>query len=160
MLTIVAFVIGFLVTAAEPDIQVFGDQVNNVFSSVNKTAFVFVIAGGVGIFIMIGLLRSVLNFSIKIVLLIAYVLLFVLAFCSPTEFIGVAFDSGGATTGPMTVPFILALGLGVSSVRAATDKEGFGLTGVTSIGPICAVLVYSLFLQKTEDFYHDSTQKS
>ena len=53
-----------------------------VFSSVNKTAFVFVIAGGVGIFIMIGLLRSVLNFSIKIVLLIAYVLLFVLAFCS------------------------------------------------------------------------------
>ena len=49
----------------------------------------------------------------------------------------------------MTVPFILALGLGVSSVRAATDKEGFGLTGVTSIGPICAVLVYSLFLQKT-----------
>jgi hypothetical protein len=149
LLTIVAFVIGFLVTAAEPDIQVFGDQVNNVFSSVNKTAFVFVIAGGVGIFIMIGLLRSVLNFSIKIVLLIAYVLLFVLAFCSPTEFIGVAFDSGGATTGPMTVPFILALGLGVSSVRAATDKEGFGLTGVTSIGPICAVLVYSLFLQKT-----------
>ena len=141
----VAFVIGFMVTVAEPDIQVFGDQVRSVFSHVNKLSLVVIIAVGVGLFIMIGLLRTVMNLSIKLTLLIAYALLFAVAFCVPNEFVGVAFDSGGATTGPMTVPFILALGLGVSSVRS-DDKSSFGLTGVTSVGPVMAVLVYALVL--------------
>ena len=141
----VAFVIGFMVTVAEPDIQVFGDQVRSVFSHVNKLSLVVIIAVGVGLFIMIGLLRTVMNLSIKLTLLIAYVLLFAVAFFVPNEFVGVAFDSGGATTGPMTVPFILALGLGVSSVRS-DDKSSFGLTGVTSVGPVMAVLVYALVL--------------
>ena len=137
-----AFFIGFLVTVAEPDIQVFGDQVKSVFSFVNKTAFVFVIAGGVGAVLLLGLLRTVLNFSVKISLLVLYIIVFSLVIFVPENFIGVAFDSGGATTGPMTVPFILALGLGVSSVRQE-DKESFGLTGITSVGPVMAVLIYS-----------------
>ncbi len=141
----VAFVIGFMVTVAEPDIQVFGDQVRSVFSHVNKLSLVVIIAVGVGLFIMIGLLRTVMNLSIKLTLLITYALLFAVAFFVPNEFVGVAFDSGGATTGPMTVPFILALGLGVSSVRS-DDKSSFGLTGVTSVGPVMAVLVYALVL--------------
>lgn len=141
----VAFVIGFMVTVAEPDIQVFGDQVKSVFSYVNKVSLVVIIAVGVGLFIMVGLLRTVMNLSIKLTLLIAYVLLFVVAMFVPNEFVGIAFDSGGATTGPMTVPFILALGLGVSSVRS-DDKSSFGLTGVTSVGPVMAVLVYALVL--------------
>lgn len=141
-----AFVIGFLVTVAEPDIQVFGDQVKSILTYVNKTAFVFVIAAGVGFFIMIGLLRTVLNVSIKLTLLISYIALFAVMFFVTEDFVGVAFDSGGATTGPMTVPFILALGLGVSSVRAS-DEESFGLTGVTSVGPVLAVLVYALILK-------------
>ena len=141
----VAFVIGFMVTVAEPDIQVFGDQVRSVFSHVNKLSLVVIIAVGVGLFIMIGLLRTVMNLSIKLTLLIAYAVLFAVAFFVPNEFVGVAFDSGGATTGPMTVPFILALGLGVSSVRS-DDKSSFGLTGVTSVGPVMAVLIYSLFV--------------
>lgn len=139
LLLICAFVIGFIVTAAEPDIQVFGSQVRGLFSFVNKNVFTFVIAAGVGIFITIGLLRTVLNISIKWVLFILYAILFgVMIFC-PQSFIGIAFDSGGATTGPMTVPFIMAIGLGVSSVRS-DDENSFGLTGICSIGPIMAVL--------------------
>ena len=146
LLLITAFVIGFIVTAAEPDIQVFGDQVRGVFASVNKLAFTFVIAAGVGLFITLGLLRTVLNLSLKWTLFISYTLLFALAFFAPDSFIGIGFDSGGATTGPMTVPFIMALGLGVSSVRAGKNDNSFGLTGISSVGPVLAVLIYAIFM--------------
>lgn len=154
LLLSVAFVIGFLVTVAEPDIQVFGSQIKSVFSSVSKNVLVYMIAGGVGLFIMIGLLKTLLSFEIKIVLLLCYVIVFILAFLTPENFRGIAFDSGGATTGPMTVPFILALGVGVSKVRAGNKKsldgsDDFGLTGITSVGPVVAVLVYGIILNST-----------
>ncbi len=142
----VAFIIGFIVTAAEPDIQVFGDQVRSLFPFVKKISITFVIAGGVGLFIMLGLLRTVLNLSIKWTFFIAYALLFAVSFFTPDSFIGIAFDSGGATTGPMTVPFIMALGLGVSSVRDDNDNS-FGLTGVCSVGPVMAALIYAIVLK-------------
>lgn len=145
LLLCAAFLIGFIVTAAEPDIQVFGDQVRGIFPFVNKNIFTFVIAGGVGLFITLGLLRTVLNLSIKWTLFISYAILFAFTFIVPNSFIGVAFDSGGATTGPMTVPFIMALGLGVSLVRQDNDNS-FGLTGICSIGPVLAVLVYGFLL--------------
>ena len=148
LLLFVAFIIGFIVTAAEPDIQVFGDQVRSVFPSVNKIAITFVIAAGVGLFIMLGLLRTVLGLSIKWTFFISYVLLFLIAFFAPQSFIGIAFDSGGATTGPMTVPFIMALGLGVSSVSDDNDNS-FGLTGICSIGPVMAVLLYAIVLKNS-----------
>ena len=140
-----AFAIGFIVTAAEPDIQVFGDQVKGVFGMVSKLAFTFAIAAGVGLFIMLGLLRTVLGLSIKWTLFLSYTALLAAALFAPPSFIGIAFDSGGATTGPMTVPFIMALGLGVSSVRADSDNS-FGITGIASIGPVLAVLLYALTL--------------
>lgn len=146
LLLSVAFIIGFIVTAAEPDIQVFGDQVRKIFPMVNKTVITFVIAAGVGFFTMLGLLRTVLNFSLKLTFLISYTALFLIAIFAPNSFIGIAFDSGGATTGPMTVPFIMALGLGVSSARN-DNKNSFGLTGVCSAGPIVAVLLYAIFLK-------------
>ena len=147
-----AFVIGFIVTAAEPDIQVFADQVVEVFPFVNKNAFTFSIATGVGIFLLLGLLRSVLNFPIKIFFFVFYTAVFALALLAPQNFLGIAFDSGGATTGPMTVPFIISLGLGVSAVRAGKDDSSFGLTGTASIGPVMAVLAYSIFLQSPQNF--------
>ena len=146
LLLSVAFIIGFIVTAAEPDIQVFGDQVKSLFSQVNKSFFTFSIASGVGLFITLGLLRAVFNFSIKWTLLTAYGFLFLITIFAPESFIAIAFDSGGATTGPMTVPFIMALGLGVSSVRAKDNNNSFGLTGIASIGPILAVLIYAIIL--------------
>ncbi len=145
-LLVTAFVIGFIVTVAEPDIQVFGDQVRGIFPFVNKLAFTFVIAGGVGLFIMLGLLRTVTNLSLKWTLFISYTILFVLIFFVQDSFTAIAFDSGGATTGPMTVPFIMALGLGVSSVRAGKQDNSFGLTGISSIGPVLAVVIYAIAL--------------
>lgn len=144
-----AFVIGFIVTAAEPDIQVFASQVKNQFPGISKPIFTFAIATGVGLFITIGLLKTVLNWSLKWTLFIFYVILFAILVFVSDNFVGISFDSGGATTGPMTVPFIMALGLGVSSVRATNDnKNSFGLTGVTSLGPVIAVLIYSFFVNK------------
>ena len=151
-----ALAIGFIVTAAEPDIQVFADQVQAIFPFVNKLAFTFAIAGGVGIFLLLGLLRTILNFPIKIFFLVFYSLLFALAFFAPANFWGIAFDSGGATTGPMTVPFIMSLGLGVSAVRAAKNNDSsFGLTGTASIGPVMAVLAYSIFLRVPQEFFQE-----
>ena len=153
LLLLCAFAIGFIVTAAEPDIQVFGDQVKSIFPFVNKLAFTFAIAGGVGFFLLLGLLRTILNFPIKIFFFIFYSLLFALAFFAPQNFLPIAFDSGGATTGPMTVPFIMSLGLGVSAVRAAKNSDSsFGLTGTASIGPVMAVLAYAIFLRDPQDY--------
>lgn len=157
LLLVAAFIIGFIVTVAEPDIQVFADQVRNVFEKVNKKALTFSIAGGVGFFMMIGILRTILNFSLKITLLLSYILLFVVAIFAEKAFVGIAFDSGGATTGPMTVPFIMAIGLGVSAVRSDSNNS-FGLTGVSSVGPILAVLAYSIFLGDVNSV-GDSTQQ-
>ena len=143
LLLAAAFAIGFVVTAAEPDIQVFGNQVKGVFSSVSKSGLVFAIAGGVGLFMTVGIARTVLGLSIKWTLFLSYTALFLAALFAPPAFVAIAFDSGGATTGPMTVPFIMALGLGVSAVRA-DDDNSFGLTGIASVGPVLAVLVYAL----------------
>lgn len=149
LLLSVAFVIGFIVTIAEPDIQVFAGQVKNVFNYVNKTAFTFAIAGGVGLYILLGLLRTFLNFSLKISLFILYTILFIVAIFASDNFFGIAFDSGGATTGPMTVPFIMALGLGVSIARSGDNNNSFGLTGICSVGPVIAVLIYSIIISKS-----------
>lgn len=153
LLLVVSFVIGFLVTVAEPDIQVFGDQIHSVFSAVNKSHIVYMIALGVGFFIMAGLFRTIVSINLKLTFLICYAGIFVLTFFTPEAFRGIAFDSGGATTGPMTVPFILALGVGVSSVRASgrnsNNAESFGLTGVTSVGPVAAMLVYGIILAQS-----------
>lgn len=153
LLLIASFFMGFLVTAAEPDIQVLADQVRTVFPLVNKRLFIIMVAAGVGLFIMIGLLRTVLHLSLKIILAVSYVIVFIVAFFGPQSFVGIGFDSGGATTGPMTVPFIMALGLGVSAVRTKSGKadedsqsDSFGLTGMASVGPILAVLLYGFIL--------------
>jgi len=162
LLLSVSFVIGFIVTIAEPDVQVLADQIRSVDASVNKWVLVCMIAVGIGLFVMIGLLRTVTSFSLSVLLIVSYVIVFILAFLCPPEFQGVAFDAGGATTGPMTVPFIMALGVGVAAVRAkhtsekngvavdhtsSTSDDSFGLTGIASVGPIAAVCVYGIALR-------------
>ena len=148
-----SFLIGIMVTIAEPDVQVLADQIKSLSSNVNKWGLVLGIAVGVGFFITIGLCRTVFSLNLRTVLIISYIALFSLAFMCPKELQGAAFDAGGATTGPMTVPFIMALGMGVASVRHAgsskecgTSDSSFGLTGIASIGPIAAVCVYGMIL--------------
>lgn len=150
LLLIAAFIIGIMVTIAEPDVQVLADQIKTVAPSLNKWGLILMIAIGVGLFTMIGLLRTVLSLNLRYLLIAIYIVVFALAFLSPEEYQGVAFDAGGATTGPMTVPFIMALGLGVASVRSSNNKNqnsndsSFGLTGIASAGPITAVCVYGI----------------
>ncbi len=149
LLLSVSFFIGALVTIAEPDVQVLSDQIRHVSPGVSKWLLVLGISFGVGVFIVIGLCRTVFSWNLRTVLIISYILLFALAFLCPKELQGSAFDSGGATTGPMTVPFIMALGLGVASVRSggkSKEDSSFGLTGLSSIGPIMAVCVYGMVL--------------
>ena len=151
LLLIAAFVIGFIVTVAEPDVQVLANQVNGISPDVSKWGLILMIAAGVGLFVSLGILRTVLSLPLNILLLISYGIVFALAYFSPTEFQGVAYDSGGATTGPMTVPFIMALGVGVAAVRAKSGEsndDSFGLTGIASIGPIAAVCLYGIMLGK------------
>lgn len=157
LLLISAFFIGFMITIAEPDVQVLADQVKAIASDVSKWGLILFIAGGIGLFVTLGILRTVLSIPLRIVLIVSYIIVFALAFLSPETFQGVAFDSGGATTGPMTVPFIMALGVGVASVRTKSNKsdsssndDSFGLTGIASIGPIFAVCLYGIICSNSK----------
>lgn len=140
------FVVGFFITVAEPDVHVLAQQVAAVAPQISRSALVGMIAAGVGLFVAIALLRVVLQISLRLLLLGFYLLIFACAALASPAFLGVAFDSGGATTGPMTVPFIMALGIGVAAVRAGGGQDdSFGLIGLASIGPVLAVLALGIF---------------
>ncbi len=131
--------LGIAVTAAEPDLQVLSRNVPEI----DTLVLILVVSLGVGIFLMLSLLRILKAFPLRWMLLGFYGLIFLLSFFSDPNFMSVAFDSGGVTTGPMTVPFIMALGLGVSSARSdeRAQQDSFGLVGLCSIGPVLAVIL-------------------
>jgi|SRR5690554_464073 len=148
LVLIVAFVVGFSVTVAEPDVRVLAYQVDLVSNgAISQTFLVFAVALGVGVFISLGMLRLALNFPIQALLGISYLVILILSFFTPPEFIPVAFDSGGVTTGPLTTPFILALGIGTVSVLGGRSSlaNSFGLVGLASAGPIIAVMLLGVF---------------
>ena len=137
-----AFLLGILITVSEPDLQVLANQV----PMVPNLTLIISVAVGVGAFLALALLRMLLGIPLNRLLVGFYLVVFVLAFFVPKSFLSIAFDSGGVTTGPMTVPFIMALGIGVSAIRSdknASD-DSFGLVALCSIGPILAVMVLSL----------------
>ena len=142
LLLVLGFFLGFLITVSEPDLQVLANQV----PAIPNNVLIFSVAGGVGLFLIIALLRMLLGIPLKYLFLGFYALVLALAFAAPKDFVAVAFDSGGVTTGPMTVPFIMSFGLGISAIRS--DKhaynDSFGLVALSSIGPIIAVLILSL----------------
>lgn len=136
------FVLGFIITISEPDLQVLAEQV----PAVPNMTLILAVACGVGIFLSIALLRMLFGIALPTMLVVFYSVAFVLTFFVPEDFLAVAFDSGGVTTGPMTVPFIMALGIGISSIRSdkhAAD-DSFGLVALCSIGPILAVLLLGM----------------
>ena len=139
---LICIVLGVLITIAEPDLQVLAEQVPSV---PNMTLILFV-AGGVGLFLAISLLRTRFNIPLSRLLLVCYILVFVLAIFVPVDFIPTAFDSGGVTTGPVTVPFIMALGAGMASLGKGKNSQeySFGLVSLCSIGPILSVLILSI----------------
>ena len=138
------FLIGFAVTIAEPDVIVLSSHVDIVSNGgVDKTILVSMIGIGVGLFILISFLRIILKIPIIYILIGGYLIILILSFFSNPSFIPVGFDAGGVTTGPVTVPFILALGLGFTYVLGSKSgrSENFGLIGLASIGPIITVLI-------------------
>ena len=135
----VSFLLGVAITVAEPDLQVLAANVPDI----DKTVLILTVSVGVGIFLMLCMVRILFGISLRLLLIVFYVLVFLAAFLSDQGILAVAFDSGGVTTGPMTVPFIMALGVGVASIRSDENAkaDSFGLVGLCSIGPIASVLL-------------------
>lgn len=148
-LVAVTFAISFLVTVAEPDVRVLTSVINSVSTdAISRNALLFAVAFGVGIFMVLSMLRIIYNVPIKYLYAASYLLVILLSFFTPPEFLAISFDAGGVTTGPMTVPVILALGIGVSTVMAGRSPlaDGFGLIGFASIGPILGVMLLGVLL--------------
>lgn len=138
-------VVGFVITFAEPDISVLASQVASVNASINETVLITLIAVGLGLLVSIAFLRVIFKLSIKWMFAVFYVMLFVLALFSDPSLVPVAFDSGGATTGPMATPFIMALGIGVARIQKKQEEaDNFGFLAFASIGPILAVLLLGI----------------
>ena len=142
LMVALTFILGFIVTMAEPDLQVLAEQV----PSVPNIVLVLSVAAGVGIFLVSALLRMLYRVSLSHMLIVLYAAVFLLAYLAPGDYIAVAFDAGGVTTGPMTVPFIMAFGIGISAIRSdeRAEDDSFGLVALSSVGPILSVLVLSL----------------
>ena len=137
-----SFMLGVIITVSEPDLTVLANQVPTIPNAV----IIGTVALGVGVFLVIAMLRILMGISLPTLLIGFYIIVFILAMFVPANFWAVAFDSGGVTTGPMTVPFIMALGVGVSSIRSDRHaaNDSFGLVALCSIGPIIAVLALGL----------------
>lgn len=146
-----SFLIGFMITLAEPDLHVLGDQLGKINPDIPKSMLLVVVSVGVGFFVSVGLLRTVFNLSLKTILFFGYVLVFILALFTSPYVLPVSFDSGGVTTGSMTVPFIMALCIGMAQIRPGLNKDSeedsFGLVGLMSLGPIISTLVLGIIFK-------------
>jgi len=148
---LLCFILGFIITISEPDLQVLAEQV----PSIPNMALILSVASGVGMFLLIAMLRMLFSMALAPLLIIFYIAIFILSIYVPENFLAVAFDSGGVTTGPMTVPFIMSLGVGFSAVRSDrhAEDDSFGLIALCSVGPILAVLLLGLIYHPQETGY-------
>ena len=144
----VCFLIGVFVTIAEPDLTVLAKQV----PAVPDLVIILTVAVGVGVFLAVSMLRTRFNLPLAPTLLVLYIGVFILSIFVPNEFLAVAFDSGGVTTGPITVPFIMALGTGIASIKGK-DEDNFGMVALCSVGPILAVMILGICYQSTDVAY-------
>ena len=148
LLMVVCFVLGLLITVAEPDLQVLAKQVSSVM---NGTVLIYAVGIGVGLFLVVSILRIVFKRRLAMILMLFYMLLFAMALLLAVNdnlaLMPMAFDSGGVTTGPITVPFIMALCVGISSVLGdrRSQENSFGMVALCSVGPVLAVLALGVF---------------
>lgn len=151
VILLIGFAMGAIITISEPDLQVLAEQV----PSIPNQVLILTVAVGVGLFLALSILRILFQIDLSILLMLLYAVLIGMSFLVPKNFLAVAFDAGGVTTGPMTVPFIMAMGVGLASVRS--DKNGagdsFGLVALSSVGPVLAVLILGLFFNPTGASY-------
>lgn len=147
----VCFLMGAIITIAEPDLQVLANQV----ASIPNQVLILSVAIGVGAFTVAAVLRILFHVTLRGLLAVFYAALFLISFLAPADFAAVAFDAGGVTTGPMTVPFIMSLGIGLSAARSDKDgaNDSFGLVAICSIGPILAVQMLGIFYHPKDAVY-------
>jgi hypothetical protein len=147
---IAGLVLGFMISAAEPSVLILAQQVNAVTGDgITNISLIIAISISVGIFVMIGLIRILFNIPLYILLIISYSIVLILAFIVGPEMVAIAFDASGATTGAMTVPFVLAISTGISALKKqskSAEKDSFGLISLASVGAIIGVLVLGLFV--------------
>lgn len=144
ILLIAAFIFGFVITVAEPDVRVLAHQVDIASrGAIEAGVLITAVSIGVGFFVAVAILRILLGIPIRYLLAAGYIFVVVLSFWVPPDFVAISFDAGGVTTGPMAVPFILALGVGATSVMGGKSgiSDTFGLIGLASIGPVIGVLI-------------------
>jgi hypothetical protein len=140
---------GILATVAEPALAVLARQAHYILNEVDATLFIWILSTGIGMFVGLALYRVIKNFSIKVIFALLYGLIFLVVIFVPEEFVALAFDGSGATTGDISVPFILALGIGISATmsKRKTNEDTFGIIGIASVGPILAVFLYGILLK-------------
>lgn len=142
-----SFLLGFLITVAEPDLLILGNQIQSASGdTMNSTFIVYMVSLGVGIMVSLGVFRLLKGMKMNIFMAIVYALILVLGFFVSEEFLAIAFDASGATTGALTTPFVLSLSLGLSTYKGGqgTEEDSFGLVGIMSSGPILAVMLISI----------------
>ena len=146
----ISFIMGMVITISEPDLQVLAQQV----PSIPNMTLILAVAIGVGAFLVLAVLRMLFGIPLYYILLLFYGIIFLLTMFVPADFLAIAFDSGGVTTGPMTVPFIMSFGVGIAAIRSDrhAEDDSFGLVALCSIGPILAVLLLGMI------FTPDSTE--
>ncbi len=151
LIFLIGFSMGAIITISEPDLQVLAEQV----PSIPNLTLILTVAVGVGIFLAVAILRILFQINLSTILILLYIALIGLSFLVSRDFLAVAFDSGGVTTGPMTVPFIMAMGVGLASVRGDKNasSDSFGLVALSSVGPILAVMILGMFFDPGETLY-------
>ena len=150
---VLGFLLGFLITVAEPDLQILANQVSDASGGkISAPSILIVVSIGVGAMVAIGLLRILFEKPLNKLYTFVYFIIFILGLKVSEEFLAISVDSSGATTGAMTTPFILALGLGVSQLKGGktSEEDSFGLVGVASAGPILAVMLMSVIAGVTD----------
>lgn len=138
------FILGFIVTVAEPNVRVLATQIDNAApGSISKNLLILSISVGIGFFVALSMAKIIFNIPVGRIVIFFYGIIFLLALKTPAEFLPIAMDAGGVTTGPLNVPFVIALGVGVSSVMRgrSSSGDGFGLVGLSSLGPVMAVMI-------------------
>ena len=141
-----AFLFGMFATVAEPDCQTLAGEISRNGINISATALLFIIGAGVGLFVAFALLRIAKHVPIRIIFLVSFVAIFVMASFSNQSFLAIAFDSGGATIGIVTTPFLLALTSGIVNKNGKNSNDNFGVIGIAGLGPVIAILILSLFL--------------
>ncbi len=151
LIFLIGFSMGAIITISEPDLQVLAEQV----PSIPNLTLILTVAVGVGIFLAVAIIRILFQINLSTILIVLYTVLIGVSFLVSRDFLAVAFDSGGVTTGPMTVPFIMAMGVGLASVRGDKNasSDSFGLVALSSVGPILAVLILGMFFSPSEAAY-------